>query len=85
MWLRERGAAVAASLPLNALPRPTGADLTDPATGRLNGTAEYSSSYATPSDLDTTAVRVDWRPSTVQVFGRVSHAPSSLITPPPPA
>ena len=80
-WLREAAPQSLRAF-LNALPQPTGPALTDPATGRLNGTAEYSASYATPSNLDTTAARVDWRPNSVQVFARASHAPSSSISRP---
>lgn len=81
MWLREAAPASLRPL-LNAFPTPTGPALTDPATGQLNGTAEYSAGYATPSNLDTSAVRVDWRPSSVQVFARVNHSPSSTTTRP---
>jgi hypothetical protein len=80
-WLRETAPASLRAF-LDAFPLPTGPALTDPQTGRLNGTAGYTAAYSTPSNLDTTAARVDWRPDAVQVFARVSHSPSSMTTRP---
>jgi hypothetical protein len=79
--LATRAAAVPAMrVILDAYPLPTGAPTVD-ASGRLTGSAQYSASYADPSSLDTTSVRVDQVLGTSGLlFGRFQEAPSERTT-----
>lgn len=69
MQLRE--AATPAYRPyVNALPIPNGPD-------RGTGAAVFSASWSDTSRIDSTSIRVDYKTGDgVQLFGRVSHAPS---------
>jgi hypothetical protein len=71
--LASRQNAPAAVQPLlNAFPKPTGPDLG-------NGTAAFSASYSDPSTLNSSSIRIDYRPSRrVTIFGRYSDAPSTI-------
>jgi hypothetical protein len=58
---------------LEAFPQPNGPTLTD-------HTAEFAASFSNRSELDATSIRVDHAPTTsVNVFARYSHAPSSAV------
>ena len=67
-----RQAAPAAIKPLlDAFPLPTGAD-------RVNGLADFAATYADPSTLNATSLRIDHAVnSRLNIFGRYNHAPSS--------
>jgi len=66
----SRAAASDAVKPiLNAFPLPNGPETS-------NGLAQFSASYADPSTLDATSVRVDRSFGAVNVFGRYNYAPS---------
>ncbi len=71
--LATRQNAPAAVQPLlNAFPLPTGPAL-------ANGTASFAASYSDPSTLNSSGIRIDYRPSgKVTVFGRYSDAPSDV-------
>jgi hypothetical protein len=70
--LASRAAAADALKPLfNAFPLPNGPDT-------VRGLAQFSASYADPSTLDATSVRVDWTFGTaLTLFGRYNYAPSN--------
>jgi hypothetical protein len=72
--LAARAAAPASTRPLlEAFPRPNGAELGA-------GAAEFAASYADPSRLDSSALRLDTRAGAWQIFGRWSEAPSRIET-----
>lgn len=57
---------------LNAFPVPNGRDLG-------NGFAEFAASFANPSNVDATSIRVDHIVNNkLTLFGRYSHAPSAI-------
>jgi hypothetical protein len=57
---------------LNAFPIPNGRDLG-------NGLAEFNASFADPTSLDTTSIRIDHAvKSKLLLFGRYNHAPSEV-------
>jgi len=58
---------------LNAFPLPTGS-------AKANGYAEFAASYADPTTLDATSVRVDHAAGAkLTLFGRYNYAPSSTL------
>lgn len=59
---------------LNSFPMPNGADLG-------NGLATFTSGYSNPSNINTTALRIDHSFSdSFKVFGRYNYAPSNSMT-----
>ncbi len=64
---------------LNAYPLPNGPNRIG-ANGQPNGFAVFNASYANPSELDATSVRIDHNAnSRLSFFGRYNYSPSSVI------
>ena len=78
--LAIRAAAPAGLRPfLNAYPLPNGADLRN-AAGQLTGAAQFTASYASPSNLDAASLRLDHSFSDrLTIFGRFNVAPSNAL------